>query len=107
MATTARAETLAKIPLFRTLAAPAIIRLDRQCAWKRAAAGQWLLGYQDASDDVFFVVAGAVRVIIQSGGREVLLREIKAGEFFGELAAIVLTDVDRLRRQVDEAADEG
>ena len=88
MATTSRAETLARIPLFRTLAPAAITRLDRQCAWTRAAAGQWLLDYQDASDDVFFVVAGAVRVIIQSGGREVLLREIKAGEFFGELAAI-------------------
>jgi CRP/FNR family cyclic AMP-dependent transcriptional regulator len=88
MATTSRAETLARIPLFRTLAPAAITGLDRQCAWKRAAAGQWLLDYQDASNDVFFVVAGAVRVIIQSGGREVLLREIKAGEFFGELAAI-------------------
>ena len=88
MATPARAETLARIPLFRSLPATAVDRLDRQCAWKRAAAGQWLLDYQDASDDVFFVVAGAVRVIIQSGGREVLLREIKAGEFFGELAAI-------------------
>jgi CRP-like cAMP-binding protein len=88
MPTTTRTETLARIPLFRSLAAADVTRLDRQCAWKRAAAGQWLLDYQDASDDVFFVVAGAVRVIIQSGGREVLLREIKAGEFFGELAAI-------------------
>jgi CRP/FNR family cyclic AMP-dependent transcriptional regulator len=88
MATPPRAESLARIPLFRTLSAAAIAKLDRQCAWKRAAAGHWLLDYQDASDDVFFVVAGSVRVIIQSGGREVLLREIKAGEFFGELAAI-------------------
>src|SRR5262249_1443533 len=88
MAPPPRAETLARIPLFRTLSAAAVGKLDRQCAWKRAAAGQWLLDYEDASNDVFFVVAGAVRVIIQSGGREVLLREIKAGEFFGELAAI-------------------
>jgi len=88
MATPPRAETLARIPLFRTLTAAAIAALDQRCAWRRAAAGQWLLDHQDASDDVFFVVAGAVRVIIQSGGREVLLREIKAGEFFGELAAI-------------------
>jgi CRP/FNR family transcriptional regulator, cyclic AMP receptor protein len=33
-------------------------------------------------------VSGAVRVIIQSAGRDVLLRQIHAGEFFGELAAI-------------------
>ncbi|HEY1542580.1 MAG TPA: Crp/Fnr family transcriptional regulator [Xanthobacteraceae bacterium] len=83
-----RAETLKGIPLFRTLAAATITQLDTQCMWRRATRGQWLLDYQDASNDVFFVVAGAVRVIIQSGGREVLFREIKAGEFFGELAAI-------------------
>jgi len=81
-------ETLGKIPLFRTLAADAIAKLDTQCAWRKAPAGQWLIDYQDASSDVFFVVNGAVRVVIQSAGREVLLRQINAGEFFGELAAI-------------------
>jgi CRP-like cAMP-binding protein len=81
-------ETLAAIPLFKTLSAATIAKLDTQCSWRRATAGQWLLDYQDASNDVYFVVAGAVRVILQSGGREVLFRELKAGEYFGELAAI-------------------
>ncbi|HKD21802.1 MAG TPA: hypothetical protein VKB71_07295, partial [Rhizomicrobium sp.] len=62
MSTTARAETLGSIPLFRKVPPAAIARLDRQCAWKRASAGEWLLDYQDASDGVYFVVAGAVRV---------------------------------------------
>jgi CRP-like cAMP-binding protein len=45
--------------------------------------------HQDTSNDVFFIVSGTVRVKLQSiSGREVLLREIEAGEFFGELAAI-------------------
>src|SRR5436305_11615572 len=83
-----RTETLAKVPLFRSLAADAIAALDTQCSWRRAPAGQWIIDYQDASSDVFFVVSGAVRVVIQSAGREVLLRQIDAGEFFGELAAI-------------------
>ena len=83
-----RTETLAKIPLFRSLTSAAVSKLDTQCSWRHAPSGQWLLDHQDASSDVFFVVAGAVRVIIQSGGREVLLRQIEAGEFFGELAAI-------------------
>ena len=83
-----RTETLAKVPLFGSLAADAIAALDTQCSWRRAPAGQWIIDYQDASSDVFFVVSGAVRVVIQSAGREVLLRQIDAGEFFGELAAI-------------------
>jgi CRP/FNR family cyclic AMP-dependent transcriptional regulator len=83
-----RHETLAKIPLFRSLSAADIAKLDSQCAWRQASSGQWIIDYQDPSDDVFFVAAGAVRVIIQSAGREVLLRQINAGEFFGELAAI-------------------
>ena len=47
------------------------------------------MDHQDTSNDVFFIVSGTVRVKLQSiSGREVLLREIEAGEFFGELAAI-------------------
>src|SRR5258708_5352305 len=83
-----RTETRAKVPLFRSLAADAVAALDRQCSWRRAPAGQWIIDHHDASSDVFFVVSGAVRVVIQSAGREVLLRQINAGELFGELAAI-------------------
>jgi hypothetical protein len=47
------------------------------------------MDYQDTTNDVFFIVSGTVRVKLQLvSGREVLLREINAGEFFGELAAI-------------------
>jgi CRP/FNR family cyclic AMP-dependent transcriptional regulator len=83
-----RTETLAKIGLFQSLDARAIAQFDTQCSWRRATSGQWLIDYQDASNDVFFVISGSVRVMIQSAGREVLLRQIDAGEFFGELAAI-------------------
>jgi CRP/FNR family transcriptional regulator, cyclic AMP receptor protein len=84
-----KTETLAKIGLFRALDEPAIEQLDTQCSWRRASRNQWIVDYQDTSNDVFFVVSGTVRVKLQSiAGREVLLREINAGEFFGELAAI-------------------
>jgi CRP/FNR family cyclic AMP-dependent transcriptional regulator len=81
-------ETLARVGLFQSLDPRAIGLLDRQCSWRRAMAGEWILDYQAQSNDVFFVVSGAVRVMIHSAGREVLLRQIEAGEFFGELAAI-------------------
>jgi CRP/FNR family transcriptional regulator, cyclic AMP receptor protein len=82
-------ETLARIGLFRSLDADAIRTLDTQCSWRRTPRKQWIIDYQDRSNDVFFIVSGAARVTIQSvSGREALLREIEAGEFFGELAAI-------------------
>ena len=82
-------ETLAKISLFQSLNATTIQRLDTQCSWRRALPKEWIIDYQEESNDVFFVVSGAVRVKLQAlSGREVFLREIKAGEYFGELAAI-------------------
>jgi CRP/FNR family cyclic AMP-dependent transcriptional regulator len=84
-----KTETLAKIGLFRSLDAAKIDLLDTQCSWHRATRNQWVIDHQDTSNDVFFVVSGTLRVKIQSvSGREVLLREINPGEFFGEIAAI-------------------
>jgi CRP-like cAMP-binding protein len=86
---TRQTETLARIGLFRSLDADAIRTLDTQCSWRRTARKQWIIDYQDRSNDVFFIVSSAARVTIQSvSGREALLRAIEAGEFFGELAAI-------------------
>jgi len=86
---TRQTETLAKVSLFRPLGGAAIQRLDTQCIWRRVAPKEWIIDYQDESNDVFFVISGSARVKLQSlSGREVLLREIAAGEFFGELSAI-------------------
>ena len=83
------AETLGKLLLFRSLDAAKIQLLDTQCSWRRANRGDWVISYQDTNTDVFFVVSGGVQVKIQAvSGREVLLRQIDAGEYFGELSAI-------------------
>jgi CRP/FNR family transcriptional regulator, cyclic AMP receptor protein len=84
-----RVETLAKITLFRSLSSMEIQRLDTQCSWRRASSKEWIIDYQDQGNDVFFVVSGQVQVKLEApSGREVILREINGGEFFGELAAI-------------------
>ena len=77
-----KTETLATVGLFRSLDAANIDLLDTQCSWRRLSRNQWIVDYQDTSNDVFFIVSGAVRVKLQSAsGREVLLREINAGIF--------------------------
>jgi CRP-like cAMP-binding protein len=82
-------ETLARIPLFASLIESVVKRLDTQCAWRRAKAKEHILDYKDEGCDLYFVVQGHVRVLIQaSSGRDSILRDIRAGEFFGELAAI-------------------
>lgn len=82
-------ETLARIELFRSLTPEEVRRLDTRCVWRRAAAKEWILDYQDEGVDVFFLASGVVRVMIRSiSGRETILRDINAGSFFGELAAI-------------------
>lgn len=81
-------ETLARVPLFRSLDEDAVRRLDASCIWQRAGGGEWVLDYESGGTDVFFVLRGHMRVVITAASREVILRDIREGEFFGELAAI-------------------
>ncbi|MEJ0094900.1 MAG: Crp/Fnr family transcriptional regulator [Methylocella sp.] len=84
-----QSETLSRIELFSSLTPDVIARLDTRCVWRRARAKEWIIDYQDESVDVFFLISGVARVMIRSiSGRETILRDIDAGAFFGELAAI-------------------
>jgi CRP/FNR family cyclic AMP-dependent transcriptional regulator len=82
--------SLARIPLFQGLDSPALARIESACAWRRAAAKEWVVDGNAQGTDVFFVLRGQVRVVVAVAGRETILRDIRAGEFFGELAALDL-----------------
>jgi len=82
-------ETLARVPMFRSLKRSAVDGLDRRCAWRHVRSKEWVIDYQDQGMDVFFIVSGSVRVLIYSkSGREVILADIEEGGFFGELAPL-------------------
>jgi CRP/FNR family cyclic AMP-dependent transcriptional regulator len=86
---TRQSETLARFVLFRSLDPDLIQRLDSQCVWRRASANEWLIEYEDDTVDLFFVVYGRLRVTIRPiSGTEIILRDLREGEFFGELAAL-------------------
>lgn len=65
---------------------PAYVSRSRRL---RARAGQILIAEGAASDDVFYIISGAVRVSVLSfGGSETIFRTMGKGELVGELAAI-------------------
>lgn len=66
--------------------------LDRVCArlqLREFKPGQLVVGERDLGRELFFVLAGRVRVTLYSvTGREVAFRDLGPGESFGEIAAI-------------------
>jgi CRP/FNR family cyclic AMP-dependent transcriptional regulator len=82
-------ETLARFALFRSLNEDDVAKLDRLCLWRRYAARAEIITQDEPGTEIYFVLSGAVRVRIPSLRRtDVILSDIGAGEFFGELAAI-------------------
>lgn len=80
---------LRELDLFKGLLDDKLSDLARGCRWRTYPTGRQIIGYQDSSQDVFFIVTGKVRVTIFSlAGKEVSYRDIEAGNTFGELAAI-------------------
>lgn len=79
----------AAIPLLQDIPADIAHRHAEAMRVIEAQPGQLMLDFEDVSDDVFFVLSGAVRVQVRTvGGRELILSDILAGQIFGDMAAI-------------------
>jgi len=79
---------LARVPFFRE-ADLDLASFEQRCNWRRFDTDEILVDFEDVSSDVYFIVAGEVRILVRSqAGKEVILGEMRAGQFFGELAAI-------------------
>ena len=77
-------------PRFLALIPAAVRRvIDPRLRQVRAARGRTIIGAGSRSTDVFFILEGEVQVLLYSAqGREVSVRDLAAGDVFGELAAI-------------------
>lgn len=85
----AQLHPLATIDLFSGLGQNELGAIERHVRVRQVRAGQTLVGYQDDSHDLFFLLSGKLKVTIFSeAGREVAFRELSAGQSFGELSAI-------------------
>lgn len=86
--------------LLEGMPASALERLAPQCRWRNVPAGQRVISRDGADQDVYLIVAGRVRVTsFSAAGRQVTFRDIPAGDWFGDFAAI-----DGLSRSADVVA---
>jgi CRP-like cAMP-binding protein len=82
-------QTLAGIEVFRYVPHHTMEALSRCCRWRWFDAHQTIVHEDDKARDVFFVVRGKACAIHYAwNGRAVRLRDLAAGEMFGELSAI-------------------
>ena len=63
--------------------------LAQKCRWRRFSAGQRVISRDAADHDVYLIVSGGVRITaFSAAGRQVTYRDVTAGDWFGDLAAI-------------------
>ena len=80
---------LARLAALRDADAAALSAAAPLARWLAVGPGELVLDFGDATDDVFFVAEGAVRVVVRTPlGQEVILGDLGPGEVFGEMAAI-------------------
>ena len=90
------------IKLLEGLPLAVLEELARQCGWRRFAADARIISREAVDNDVYLIVSGQVRVTaFSAAGRQVMFRDIRAGEWFGDFAAI-----DGHARSADVAACE-
>lgn len=84
-----RAPALRRVPILAELSDAALDRVAQSCAWRRYDAGEQIVGYQDRSTDVFFLLVGRARAIVYSPeGKAIVFVDLKPTTMFGEIAAI-------------------
>ncbi|HEY4251308.1 MAG TPA: Crp/Fnr family transcriptional regulator [Roseomonas sp.] len=82
-------DDLSRIPFFRPFTPAQLAPLTAVARWRGYEPGQIVLEAGDPTQEVFFITEGEMRVVTRSsGGHEMILNEIGAGSFFGEIAAI-------------------
>ncbi len=81
--------SLAGINILAGLDPAELRQIEGLCSWRRFPTDQLILDRESTSTDVYFVVAGEVRIVNFSlAGREIEFAAVHAGDYFGDLAAI-------------------
>jgi CRP/FNR family transcriptional regulator, cyclic AMP receptor protein len=85
----ARLATVSRLPLLAGLSAEKLAEFMARTRWQAYVAGETVVDVGDTTNDVFFIIKGAVRVVVRTAfGYESILNDLGKGDFFGEVAAI-------------------
>src|ERR671915_361604 len=80
---------LQKVELFRGLSTYSLREIAGQCKWTRCKRSEYIMRRESSDRDVYFVIAGTVRLTAAGGrGRRMACRDVAAGEGFGEDSAL-------------------
>ena len=80
---------LQKVDLFKGLDTYSLREIAAQCRWTRCRRNEYVIRRDGKDRDVYFVIAGAVRVGARAArGRQIIFNDVAAGELFGVHSAI-------------------
>jgi CRP/FNR family transcriptional regulator, cyclic AMP receptor protein len=80
---------LRRISLLEALPAERLDAIAKECAWRLYGEGDQVVSRASSDRGVYLVSSGKVRVTTYSAsGRQVTFRDVAAGDWFGEVAAI-------------------
>lgn len=86
---TAEAGSLRGIKLLENMSDDAVADLEKICRWESYVDGDLIFDRTDASNDVYFIAKGRVRVVGHAkSGQEIAFIDLGEGQHFGELSAI-------------------
>lgn len=81
----ASAARLQSVSLFQSLDETGLQALAGRARSRSLPAGRLVFKEGEPADSMYVVLAGSVKIFLQSGGKETLLDTKKAGEYFGEM----------------------
>jgi CRP/FNR family transcriptional regulator, cyclic AMP receptor protein len=80
---------LADMPLFAGLDQASVLDLARASRFVHVEKGQFIFFQSDPPEKVYILRSGLVSIVLESpDGREMVINEMRAGEFFGEVGAL-------------------
>ncbi|NKB55973.1 MAG: cyclic nucleotide-binding domain-containing protein [Alphaproteobacteria bacterium] len=84
-----RGAMLKSVTIFQDVEPAQAEFLASRCDWHRYSKGRQIIGQEDKTTDVFFIVQGTVQAVgYSSAGKAVSFGDFGAGDIFGEFSAI-------------------